>query len=244
MNTWVTSDTHFYHKNICKGSSRWPGGHEHDPKDRRDLGKSFRGRDYLNQYIMTDELIANINSQAKQNDLIRHGGDWSFGGIENIIKSRLRINCNNIILSLGNHDELIMKNRPIPLDLIEDVHVRFPNAIYLQDLFTEVTLKQFFRIGGIRSTLSHYAERIWNKSHHGAIQLHGHSHNGLENINEGGLHPVNKFYNLHRTTDVGVDNKFRLFGEYSMFHVDEIKKMMLLRKERLLMSDHHDAQTS
>jgi len=244
MNTWLTSDTHFKHTNICKGSSRWPGGDKYVPTNPHEVIPTFRGRVFANQDEMTELLIQNINSQAKQDDTIRHGGDWSFGGIDNVVESRLRIVCNTIHLSLGNHDHLILKNREIPTHLIAKVQARFPDATHLQDLFTTITLKQDFRIGKTRTTLSHYAERIWDKSHHGSIQLHGHSHAGLETMHEGGKHPVNKFYNKYRTMDVGVDNAYRIFGEYRLFHINEVQKIMDKRIKNLTMLDHHDKNTA
>lgn len=246
MNTWITSDTHFTHTNIAVGSSRWPGGAKYVPRDENEvlipLGTGGQ-RNFKNEFVMTDVLINTINSQAKQGDKIRHGGDWGFSGIDNIIKTRLRIVCDDISISLGNHDHLILKNRRIPEHLLSEVQARFPGATHLQDLFTEVTLKQSFRIGKIATTLQHYAERIWDKSHHGTIQLHGHSHAGLEN-ERGGSHPINKFFNEHRTMDVGIDNAFRIFGEYRLFHIDEVKRIMEKRKPRLRMFDHHDKDTN
>lgn len=235
MNTYITSDTHFYHANITVGQSNWTTGGQ---------------RDFIDQYQMTTLLIDNINKQANQGDIIRHGGDWSFGGIDKIVKARLRIICDNIHISLGNHDEHILANKPIPPELLEACQMRFGSKCKnLQDLFSEVTLKQTFRIHSIKTTLSHYAERIWDKSHAGNIQLHGHSHAGLERIEQylghkpGGLHPCNVFYNKHRTMDVGIDNYFRLFGEYKMFNTEEIY-IRLINRPALTMLDHHDGNTS
>lgn len=232
--TYLTSDTHFYHSNITTGLSNWSTGGQ---------------REFEDQYKMTDELIENINLQAAEDDLIRHGGDWSFGGLAKIVKARLRIKCNRIILSLGNHDEHILSNKPIPTNLIDECQKRFGSSCKrLQDLFEEVTLKQSFKLHDTKATLQHYAERIWDKSHQGTIQLHGHSHAGLERMFQyfghtpGGKHPVNEFYNKHRTMDVGIDNYFRIFGEYRMFTADSIYQRLINRPILKLM-DHHDKKT-
>lgn len=230
MNTFITSDTHFFHENIATGTSRWSDGGQ---------------REFTDQYSMTDELIKNINDQVNQDDMIRHGGDWSFGGLDKIVKSRLRINCDNIYLSIGNHDEHLLANKPIPNDLLNECKFRFgASCKTLQDLFTEVTLKQSFKINNINTTLSHYAERIWNKSHIGNIQLHGHSHAGLERTTQylghkpGGAHPTNQFYNKYRTMDVGIDNYARIFGQYKLFTEAEIYNRLISRPV-LTMLDHH-----
>lgn len=231
MNTFITSDTHFYQKNIVPAITTWESG---------------ATREFINEIVMTETLIHNINAQAKENDIIRHGGDWSFGGISRIVDARLAIKCNMIQLSLGNHDEHIMLNKPIPPQLLSDCQLRFGSSTKnLQDLFETVSLTQEFRIEGVRTTLSHYAQRSWNKSHFGAIQLHGHSHAGLERTEEyltclpTGNHPVNEFYNQFTTMDVGIDNAFRLYGLYKMFSIYEISEIMKNRKP-LKFIDHHD----
>lgn len=115
-------------------------------------------------------------------------------------------------------------------------------------MFEEVTIKQSFKIHDTKATLQHYAERIWDKSHQGTIQLHGHSHAGLERTTQylghlpGGNHPVNQFYNEHRTMDVGIDNYFRIFNEYRMFTEDLIYHRLINRPILKLM-DHHDERT-
>src|SRR5690606_19432223 len=90
---WISSDFHAYHKNLCTGSSSW--------SDKSGC------RDFSNQYIMTDYIVDNINRLIQQQDILLFLGDWSFGGRENIFKFRERINCSNIHLILGNHDEHI-----------------------------------------------------------------------------------------------------------------------------------------
>lgn len=60
--------------------------------------------------------------------------------------------------------------------------------------------------------MCHYAMRVWDRSHHGAIQVYGHSH--------GDLPPVG------RQLDVGVDNAFRLLGEYRPFSLQEVLRFV------------------
>lgn len=86
-----TSDTHAYHKNICKGVSSWSDGY----------------RDFSTIEEMTDHIADNINAVVKPDMTLVHCGDWSFGGYANIKKFRDKINCKKIYLTLGNHDENI-----------------------------------------------------------------------------------------------------------------------------------------
>ena len=100
---WVTSDTHFGHGNICRGTTNWrlPNG---------DIPES-QTRDFPTLDKMNDAIVNNINEVVGQGDVLIHFGDWSFGGFENIQNLRDRIICQEIHLILGNHDHHIDRNR-------------------------------------------------------------------------------------------------------------------------------------
>jgi calcineurin-like phosphoesterase family protein len=100
---WITSDTHYNHANICRGTTNWRKPDGSVPiKETRD----FKSLD-----IMNDMIVDNINQYVKQDDVLIHLGDWSFGGFEFIRKFRERIICKNIHLILGNHDHHIENNK-------------------------------------------------------------------------------------------------------------------------------------
>ena len=73
---WITSDTHYNHKNICRGVTNWrlPNG-EIPVSQTRD----FKNLDYMN-----DVIVNTINGLVGQDDILIHLGDWSFGGFEMI----------------------------------------------------------------------------------------------------------------------------------------------------------------
>lgn len=75
----------------------------------------------------------------------------------------------------------------------------------------------------VNISLNHYAQRIWNKAHHGAIHLFGHSHGQLE--------PYGK------SVDVGVDSPW-ITGkaEYRPFSLFEVLKWASTQPEL----KHHD----
>jgi calcineurin-like phosphoesterase family protein len=91
-NTWITSDSHAFHKNICYGSSTW-------------ANKETGCRRFDNEFVMTELMAQNINDMVPANGTIIHLGDWSFGGDDKVFKFRDMINCKNIILVRGNHDK-------------------------------------------------------------------------------------------------------------------------------------------
>jgi calcineurin-like phosphoesterase family protein len=147
---YFTSDTHYMHTNICRGTTRW--------SNADDFCRDF---DTLDQ--MNDRIVNGINSAVGQDDILFHLGDWSFGGFEMIWKFRHRINCQNIHLILGNHDHHIERDREGIRGLFSSVN---------QYLELEVKGKEWEQ----NYVLMHYPIVSWNKMNDGVIHLHGHVH--------------------------------------------------------------------
>lgn len=94
MSIWFSSDWHFNHKNITGPKvSSWDKGY----------------RDFDSIQEMNDTIINNLNSKIAANDQLFFLGDFAFGDKKQIPALRDRINCNNIFLIAGNHDEVLMK---------------------------------------------------------------------------------------------------------------------------------------
>jgi calcineurin-like phosphoesterase family protein len=148
---WITSDTHYSHKNICRGVTNWR------TKDGKTPIESTR--DFNSVEDMNSVIVDNINSKIGPDDTLIHLGDFSFGGFDKIGQFLDRLVCKNIHLVLGNHDHHIKNNR-------ENIHDRF---LSIQN-YLEVN------IGGADFVLSHYPLCSWNQLSKGAIQLHGHVH--------------------------------------------------------------------
>lgn len=150
-NIWITADSHYGHKNICRGVTDWrmPSG-EIPIESTRD----FPTIDKMNAAI-----VNNINSCVGQDDILIHAGDFSFGGFENIEKFRSQIICKNIYLTLGNHDHWIKKNK---------------NDIRL--LFSDIDNRVEFYFNKILIVIDHYPLLSWNELENGSIMLHGHTH--------------------------------------------------------------------
>lgn len=206
-NIWFTSDTHFHHKNIVRGTSSWQ------------LNESEIGAQQLRDFDTLEEhdeaLIQNFNSLVKPNDTLYHLGDWSFGGHEQIKIFRDRLQCKNIHLLFGNHDQHI---EPINSPYRE----LFASVGYYKELSFKVDQKwdQFRKV---KICMCHYAMRIWNHSHHGSIMLYGHSHGSLLD-------------NGTRSMDVGVDT-----NNLYPYHLDEILELL---KRGVEVVDHHNQNTN
>lgn len=100
---FLTSDTHFDHKNICSATSNWSSE------------RGCREFDFLEE--MNELLVNNINDKVPEDALIIHHGDFSFNGKENIPLFRNKIKCKNIILVRGNHDHHIIKYPELFLEI-------------------------------------------------------------------------------------------------------------------------------
>ncbi len=87
--TWVTSDTHFGHRNIwlpeyCPGRTSW-----------FDIAGGVRAHD--------EALIARWNATVAPGDLVIHCGDFSFGGSKLVTATRQSLN-GDLWIVRGNHD--------------------------------------------------------------------------------------------------------------------------------------------
>jgi len=153
---WFTSDTHFNHANICRGTTEW------------DKSKPNHFRDFDSLGEMNDRLVAGINAVVGENDILFHLGDWSFGGFESIREFRSRLNCKNIHLVLGNHDHHIGRNK----DGVQDCFVSVNHLVNLVVKWNVGTLNQ----KEAQFVLMHFPIASWENLGRGVIHLHGHVH--------------------------------------------------------------------
>lgn len=227
---YFTSDTHYGHANICRGTSKWEARSEEDFQQNT--------RDFNTLEEMNDAIVDGINSVVGASDELYHLGDWSFGGIDNIWNLRKRIKCKNIHLILGNHDHHIESDRRLP-NVFRDykTHELFggyydsdrAKQVAAQELFASVSHVKTVKINKHTFFLSHFSHRVWNQSHHNVIHLYGHSHNSIDN-------------NWGKSMDVGIDAIFALKGKYRPISVTEVIEIM--DKRDILVLDHHNKYTN
>jgi calcineurin-like phosphoesterase family protein len=151
VNVWITSDTHYSHKNICRGVTAWRTKEGEIPVSQT--------RDFATIEKMNSTIVNNINEVVGQDDMLIHLGDWSFGGFEQIREFWDRIICKNIHLVLGNHDHHIENNRDGS-----------------QGLFKSVSHYNTLEIGQFKFRLMHYPISSWDGLGKGVMHLHGHCH--------------------------------------------------------------------
>jgi calcineurin-like phosphoesterase family protein len=153
---WITSDTHYHHKNICRGVTNW---RTQDGKIPVNSTRDFQTLDE-----MGDAIVNNINSKVGQDDTLIHLGDVAFGGFDRLEQFLDRLICKNIYLVLGNHDHHIKNNRG-----------------FIKDRFMSVQNYMEVNIEGEDFVLCHYPLQSWNGLNKGVIHLHGHVHLSAQN---------------------------------------------------------------
>lgn len=162
---------------------------------------------------MNDEIISRCNQVVQPDETLYYLGDFAFalnGKIEPVIEFRRRINCINIHFILGNHDHIIQKHA---------------SSLISHGIF--LSISDVFYVNSCKPTvfLSHYAHRVWDKSHHGRYHLYGHSHHTLPED------PAS------RSFDVGVNG----WGYYPI-SFDTVKVKM--ETKRFAPVDHHNRNTT
>lgn len=200
-NIWFTSDSHFGHTNIAGPNvSRWTSGY----------------RDFETVHQMNASLVDGINKYVKEDDILYHLGDWSFGGIHNIKLFRDSIVCQNIHLILGNHDQHIT-----------DKEVKFHETQFNPyNLFSSVRDVLEISHGKHRFFMSHYPHLSWHHASKGVIMLHGHEHGSFNRLNQNTLR-----------MDVGIDSAKMILGESRPFSIEEI--IDLNSRKKIMPFKHH-----
>lgn len=250
MNIWFTSDTHYNHKNICRGTSQWN-------LDEEQGSNHQKTRDFNTLEEMNTTIVNEINKYVKPNDILYHLGDWSFGGIESIWEFRKQINCQNIHLVLGNHDHHIENNRVLPNCYYDSLGYIVDNTtghkgttpVHARALFSSVNHIINDKIDNQKMILCHYAMRTWDKAHHGSWMLFGHSHGTLgeyqyigPSMKSGNLVTCDLVTKSYKTIDVGIDNIYNIYKEYRPISLHELKHLMNNRPS--LEVDHHNKNTN
>lgn len=158
----------------------------------------YSKRPYDSVEEMNEKLILNWNSVVQPTDTVYHLGDFGFAPKVKLESVFNRLNGQKFLLR-GNHD-----------DDAEKLGWGWVKERY--ELYVREPEKQMI-------VLSHYAHKVWNKSHHGSIMLFGHSHGSLQGDSQ--------------SLDVGVD-----CWDYTPVGLEDIKRRLKKQPERMII-DHH-----
>lgn len=185
MAIFFTADSHFGHANIIRYCKR-PWLQEGD-LDEKGYWKN-KTIALMRQKEMDRDLIINWNNTVGRKDTVYHLGDFCMGySAEDFKRYKWQLN-GNIIFVQGNHDKAMLKAMDPP------PHLRK------------------IGINGQTIILSHFALRVWDKSHFDSWHLYGHSHGTLPGQG--------------KSIDVGVDTSY---ANYAPISFDKVKEIMLSR---------------
>ena len=164
---------------------------------------------------MNEKLIENWNKVVTKSDIVYHVGDVAFEKDHDKLDRLLSRLHGEKHLVWGNHDKGLKGTK-----LLRHFHS-------LSDIKTIVVpYQKNDTVSRQRIVMCHYAMRVWDQSHYGTLQFHGHSH--------GTLSPTKN------QLDVGVDNAFLLCGEYRPFSLEEaMQSAMSYQTSQVLTGDHH-----
>jgi calcineurin-like phosphoesterase family protein len=162
-------------------------------------------RDFNSVAEMNQAIIDSLKV-LRPGDELFYLGDWSFGS-ENNVEGLTRYFKRGVKLHLiyGNHDKAIERSTE------------------LQKCFDSV---QYIWKGNFRGSsfyLHHFAQRVWDKSHHGTIHLYGHSHGTIPD------------YGL--SMDVGFDTCKYGHEKYTLYPIHEVMEIMANRE--LVLPNRH-----
>jgi calcineurin-like phosphoesterase family protein len=160
-------------------------------------------RGFKTKTEMNDALISKWNAVVPQGATVFHLGDLSFGNAVDTVGVVGQLN-GLLILVKGNHDKKLKS-------AVSSLFVSTHDLLEI-DVREGPCTKQ-------RITLCHFAMRVWNRSHYGAWQLHGHSHGSLQAIG--------------KQMDVGIDT----FAKQAPIPYEQVKTWM--SRAPISIVDHH-----
>lgn len=169
------------------------------------FGRDFSDLDQMNNYI-----IGEINRKVGKNSLLILLGDTIMVDKDyNWFLSE--IVCENVIMLYGNHC-----NRGRLLDAF----IESDKLLYAGD-YLELNIE------GQIVCCQHYPSFNWNYQDQNSISVHGHLHADENDV----VKEIHKY----KSMDCGIDNYYKLFGEYSVFSFEQIKELL---KDKLTIGRH------
>ncbi len=210
-NTFVTGDLHFGHANIIKYCHR-PFLSEEDQEELDRRGGKWHNGSWKGEGasdwrissesvdIMDETLLDNINKTVPENATLICVGDFALmpkklNDIQQMDRYRLlrqKIRCRKVHIIWGNHDKIALMSGFDFYDYVGKI-----------------------KLHNLEIVFSHYCNAVWDSSHRGALHCYGHSHSAIE---EG----MDRLMPGRKSMDVGVDNAFKILGEYRPFSLKEI----------------------
>ena len=161
----------------------------------------YCNRPFADAHDMNETLIANWNNVVGYDDVVYHLGDFAFGDADQVNDVMQRLNFKHFHFIKGNHDKPFLK-------WFYAVSHGMGTKITIYPEFLET------KIEGHQFVLCHYAMKVWNQSHRGALHLYGHSHGTLPDDTNS------------KSFDVGVD-----CHDYHPISLDRVLAIMATKQQ-------------
>lgn len=161
----------------------------------------YCNRPFQSAQEMDEKMIAKWNARVKPDDLVYHIGDFSLVRDRDQVENYIRRLTGHIHLVHGNHDR--------------------QQVLDARGFASRPTPYKEIKVGEQKIILCHYAFKVWNGSHRGSWNLHGHSHGNLDRDFK------------RKQLDVGVD-----CWNYQPISFEEIQQEMAKHKSESV--DHHE----
>lgn len=202
------SDLHLNHKNIVRGTSKW--------KDKTHC------RDFNTCEEMEELIVTNINNSVKETDHLFLLGDLSLSGssVEDVLRFLDKINCKNVYLILGNHDDVLLKSSELKSKFKLISEYTYLKVINKENVTVPIVLQ-------------HYPIYSWRNMGHSSLHLFGHVHMPLDYYKEASY----KLAWMGKYLDVGCESLD--FKPISLTDVKKILDPQPIRNLILPQKDHH-----
>lgn len=176
---WFLSDPHLSHKNILHFSPVRRKLFNIDCEQNEETGE-WKYWDILNGRIeipeeralslMNDRFITLYNEKVSKKDKVFILGDFSFGTLEEGTRCFHKMNGHKNII-YGNHDSVARKI--VGWETASDIKfINFKKSVY-------PFLAENFLV-----SLCHYPIVSWERKINGAVMIHGHCHNHIDEYNK------------------------------------------------------------
>jgi calcineurin-like phosphoesterase family protein len=139
---------------------------------------------------MDKAMIERWNERVTNQDIVYHLGDFTMNGITQFSFIFNQLHGKHIHLVPGGHDKVWLKR----------LNGMYPGRLSILPQLCELKLA-----GVPPITLCHYPMLSWEKSHYGALHLHGHSHGTVGCIKASGDIQLPPGEHKGFRVDVGVD---------------------------------------
>lgn len=145
---WFSSDTHYCHKLLIEK------------------------RGFSSAEEMNSDITRKFNSVIQPNHTLYLLGDLALNvenNLQTIYDLRSGLNVGKIHFVIGNHDNIITKNK---------------DRLLNDNIFNSIEHYNEVKFNKKTIIMSHYAFRIWRNSHYGSWHLYGHSHGSLADLSD------------------------------------------------------------